>query len=104
MNDRLLLMIYEAYCKSRGRAWLEPNEETTSSFKVWLKYQMEGRNLEPYEEARATEAPGGAARMKDLLSKVVKGFRVKVGIDTKPVKVGLEIGKGKDGKQGQGQK
>ena len=49
MNDRLLLLIYEAYCKSRGRAWLEPNDETLSGFKVWLKYQMEGRALEPFE-------------------------------------------------------
>ena len=65
---------------------------------------MEGRNLEPYEEAGLPQAQEGDARMKDLLSKVVKGFRVKVGIDTKPVKVGLEIGKGKDGNKGKDKK
>ena len=38
--------------------------------------------------------------MKDLLSKVVKGFRVKVGIDAKPVKIDVEVGNGKGKRKG----
>ena len=54
MNDRLLLIVYEAYCKSRGQLWLEPDPATLDGFKVWLKHQID-RNLEPFEEAGLPE-------------------------------------------------
>ena len=50
MNDRLLLIVYEVYCKSRGQLWLEPDPATLDGFKVWLKHQMV-REFTRYEEA-----------------------------------------------------
>ena len=60
MNDRLLLVVYEAYCKSRGKSWIEPTDETLQGFTVWLRDQM-GRNLEPYEEA-------GMPKLREVLT------------------------------------
>ena len=60
MNERFLLILYKAYCASRGMSWIEPTDDTVQGFTVWLKYQVE-RNLEPYEEA-------GLPKLREVLT------------------------------------
>ena len=53
MNERFLLIMYEAYCKSCGPRWIEPTDETIEGFKVWLKNEVE-RPLGAHEEQGLT--------------------------------------------------